>query len=54
MLWVEWEVMGLKVVKKLVFNNFWPFLVMDEWLSWPKGFLYWIISVSHTLGDIIG
>ena len=45
---------GARNGKNLVLGNFLLFLVMDEWLSWPKGLLHLVISVSGTLGDIIG
>jgi hypothetical protein len=43
---------GAKNGKNLDSSNSLPFLVMDEWLSWPRWLLHRVISVSGTLGDI--
>jgi hypothetical protein len=41
---------GTKNGKNLVFNDFWPFLAMDEWFSWPNGLLDWVNSLGCTMG----
>jgi hypothetical protein len=46
--------MEVSIVKKVVFNCFWPFLLNNEWIWWPIQYLFGVMSVVGTLGDTIG
>ena len=45
--------MEVKIANNMNFNNFGPILVIDEWLSWPKKYLYSDMIVKDTMGNNI-
>jgi hypothetical protein len=36
------------------FNNYFPFLIMKEWLWWPAGLMFGVMRVENTVAGDMG